>query len=56
MNINQFTKRALLDFIAFALLISAPAVLAQSASDSGKDKSSDYPAQTGSHYPGVGLG
>jgi hypothetical protein len=46
MNIHQVTKRALLSLAAFALLISAPAVLAQNTSDSGKDKSSDATAQT----------
>ena len=46
MNIHQVTKRALLSLSAFALLISAPAVLAQNSSDSGKDKSSDATAQS----------
>lgn len=45
MTIHQITKRALLSLSAFALLISAPAVLAQNTSDSGKDKSSDETAQ-----------
>ncbi|HEY2497882.1 MAG TPA: hypothetical protein VGK24_12505 [Candidatus Angelobacter sp.] len=46
MNINQVIKRALLTLCAFALLICAPAVLAQTASDSSKSNSSDATAPT----------
>ena len=53
MKINQITKRALLALCAFALLISMPAALAQTASDNGKDKDkpSDQTAQKETDQP-----